>query len=160
MKVPANIISTGKYTQGNEFMYSDNYESYQGYYYEINNKTFAGKEFNTNAREIIKLDSSKVNKLKSNPETSTYGFLSNNTIEENKASGIVYLGEDIIRYFAKKLNNNPALIREIDKNTFEMLKTDPIYQTIAVNIPASEETSLELEQADKQMPGLKDFLLG
>jgi len=53
MKVPANIIET-KYTSGNEFVFSFNYKYYQGYYYELNDKIFAGKEFNINAPELVK----------------------------------------------------------------------------------------------------------
>lgn len=162
MKVPANIIQTGKYTQGSEFMYLDTYENYQGFYYILNNKYFAGKVFSNIARELIKFDSSKVNKLKKDPKTSAYANASGINIKENKAPAIVYKGDTIIRYFAKKLNVSPTLIREIDKQTFDQLQSDPLYQTVSVIILPGDFNldSNEINRANQQMPGLKAFLIG
>ena len=58
MRVPANIITENKYTIGKEYIDKKTHKLYQGYYYELNNKFFAGKEFNNNAPEIIKIKSS------------------------------------------------------------------------------------------------------
>ena len=162
MKIPANIIQTGKYTQGQEYMYADTYENYQGYYYVLNNKFFAGKIFNNLARELVKFDSTKVNKLKKDPKTAVYGKASGVNIKESKASGIVYKGDTIIRYFAKKLNVVPILIREINKKTFDELQSDPLYQTTSVIIAPGDFNldSNEINKANQQMPGLKSFLIG
>ena len=49
MRIPANIISKDKYTIGNEYLYLDTYKEYQGFYYELSNKFFAGVDFNLEA---------------------------------------------------------------------------------------------------------------
>jgi hypothetical protein len=72
MKVPSNIIVKSQYTQGKEFIYSDTYEMYQGYYYEMNSRYFIGRTFDPNAREILKLQSDKVDKLRLNSKLSTF----------------------------------------------------------------------------------------
>jgi hypothetical protein len=40
MRIPKNIISENLYTQGNEFVDAKTNSPYQGYYYELNNKTW------------------------------------------------------------------------------------------------------------------------
>ena len=42
MRAPSNIVTTSKYTLGKEFVLADSYKDYQGYYYEISGKYFAG----------------------------------------------------------------------------------------------------------------------
>ena len=67
-----------------------------------------------------------------------------------------------IRYFIKKINQFPIIIKEINEQTYNNYKNNPFYQSIAVKLPASDFKidTKELDQADKQMPGLKAFLLG
>jgi hypothetical protein len=163
MKIPSNIISLGKYTIGNEFINSKTNESYQGYYYEISNKFFIGKEFNINAPEIIKI--SNKNTLLNNPKTKIYSQISNITSQNLSLPSYNYIPlielkesdlEDITRYFIKKLNSNPILIREIDKKTFNTIKNHPLYQTVSI----TEPELLYPKQVEKQMSGLVAFLLG
>jgi hypothetical protein len=162
MKTPSNIIVKNQYTIGKEFIYSDTYENYQGYYYEINSRYFIGKVFNPNAREILKLNSDKVDRLRLNSLTSIFGKLSKVKLSNNKLSSFIYTGKNSIRYFAKKLNNNPILIKEIDKNTFDSIQQDdPIYQTISIKFPIGGyfEGQKSLDEAEKKMPGIKTFIL-
>lgn len=161
MKVPANIIVKSQYTQGKEFIYSDTYETYQGYYYEMNSRYFIGRTFDPNAREILKLQSDKVDKLKLNPKLFTFiSLLKTKLPNITKISSILPDGRNSTRYFAKKLNYNPILIKEISEDTFNKLQTDPTYQTITLTLSAGDYDPVILDQADKQMPGLKSFLLG
>jgi hypothetical protein len=162
MKTPSNIIVRNQYTIGKEFVYSDTYENYQGYYYEMNSRYFVGKVFDPNAREILKLQSDKVDKLKLNNFTSIFGKLSKIKLPNNKLSfSPLEENNPPIRYFVKKLNNNPILIKEIDKNTFDSIQTNPIYQTISIESPAGRyfEGQKSLDEAEKQMPGIKSFIL-
>jgi len=161
MKVPSNIIVKSQYTQGKEFIYSDTYEIYQGYYYEMNSKYFIGRTFDPNAGEILKLQSDKVDKLKLNPKLFTFiSLLKTKLPNTTKISSIIPDGRNSTQYFAKKLNYSPILIKEINEETFTNLQTDPTYQILSLTLPASDYDPAILDQADKQMPGLKSFVLG
>lgn len=161
MKVPSNIIVRSQYTAGKEFIYADSYEEYQGYYYGMNNKYFVGQVFDPNAREILKINSDKVDKLKLNSKLFAFISLLKTQIPGNiKIPSIVPDGRNATRYFAKKLNYNPILIKEIDENTSAQLQLDPTYQVLSLTLPASDYDPAILDDADKKMPGIKDFLLG
>lgn len=161
MRVPANIISKGKYTIGKEYLYLDTHKEYQGFYYEISNKFFAGVDFDPNAREIIKKDNIKVNKLLLNPKTAEYGkiariqFIStpppplSNTL--NGPDGL----EEFDAYFYKKMVGKDILIKEIGKEAYSQYINNPIYQVIKVKVNNGDVgiTSEELNKADKKMPG-------
>jgi hypothetical protein len=109
MKVPSNIIVKDQYTQGKEFIYSDTYENYQGYYYEMNSRYFIGRVFDPNAREILKLQSDKVDKLKLNSKLSIFINLLKTKIPSSiKIPSTLPDGMNSTRYFAKKLNYTTA----------------------------------------------------
>lgn len=164
MKVPANVITTNQYTSGKEFMYLSSYKEYTGYYYTLYDKFFAGKEYSDNAPELIKIISSETNPLLTRPDTYVYGFLSKKKLNGIKFKSINFnpTNEDYeqgfqIRYFSKKVNVNPILIKEINKATFEKLQNDPFYQTLRTEYPF-DVTEKYLNEVDKQMPGLKIYL--
>jgi hypothetical protein len=165
IRIPSNQVVESKYTQGGEYILLSTHREYQGYYYELNNKLFAGKEFNINAPEIIKLTSDKVNKLLLNPSTKDYGKLSNIKIQSTQIRSIPnaptneeYDAGFKIRYFIKKVNETSFInIKEVNKDTFDNLQFNPLYQTLKVkyDLSATEEQTNDL---DKKMPGLKAFL--
>jgi hypothetical protein len=161
MKVPANIIET-KYTSGNEFVFLFNYKYYQGPYYELNGKTFVGKEFNVDAPELIKADSKEINPLLTSAKTLVYGSLNKIKLNDKFPSSIISKGNinGGTRYFSKKNNNNPILIREITKETFNQYKDNPIYQTISIDFPEGGYFGEQqnLDNAEKIMPGIKAFI--
>jgi hypothetical protein len=127
----------------------------------MNSRYFIGRTFDPNAREILKLQSDKVDKLKLNPKLFTFiSLLKTKLPNITKISSILPDGRNSTRYFAKKLNYNPILIKEISEDTFNKLQTDPTYQTITLTLSAGDYDPVILDQADKQMPGLKSFLLG
>jgi hypothetical protein len=158
MRVPKNRIKEGKYTSGGELMDVSTNTPYKGYYYEMNGMQYAGKTFDPKA---IKLSPIKDrNKLFNNASTAIFSLISGITsqaISSTSVSGKPINISDspyIVKYYAKKLNVQPIVIREIDENTYKSLQTDPLYQTTFVG------DKQNVDQAEKQMPGIKAFLQG
>ena len=159
--IPKNIIIESKYTQGKEYRLVSTYNEYQGYYYEMNGRAFAGKEFNVNAIELISFSSTNINPLLTNPSTYVYGVFTKttkltsstivNTLVTDNDPNIDLPGEET--YYAKKLNQIPYSIKKIDKSTYTTLQSDPFYETTVLNAYYSNST-----QAERQMPGIKAFL--
>jgi hypothetical protein len=168
IKLPANQALKSKYTPGpEEYVYLKTYEPYIGYYYEINGRTFAGQIFSTNAPEIIKFDKKINNILLQNPDTEMYAKLSGMSVNSFELKGIPFNPSNkqieqgyITRYFAKKIISNTFLdIKEVDQDTFKVISNDPLYTTLRINYTFSS-TDKELNEFDKQMPGLKEYLQG
>jgi hypothetical protein len=155
VKVPANIIET-KYTSGNEFVFSFNYKYYQGHYYELNDKIFAGKEFNVNAPELIKADSKEINPLLTSTKTLVYGSLSKIKLNNTNVKGIVPQDTDLVSFYCKKINTNPILIKQINEQTYYVLKNDPLY--IITYIGNYKGIDQDINDASKQIPELRDWL--
>lgn len=183
MRKPKNQILTNQYTSGGDFIEKETLQTYQGYYYEDNGKYYIGKEFSPNAKELIKPEKSKENTLLTRLSPLAIGLLASNlsklkglvSVDKVRAkAGFQLTPNDsqrgyALRYFAKKINSNPILIREIDLNTFNQLKTDITYQSISIKyytpvaVGDTNENFFdpkELDEADKKMPGLKAFLIG
>lgn len=154
LRLPQNQAVTSKYTSGKEYMFVQTYKEYIGYYYELNSKLFAGKEFNFNAPELIKIDSSKVNKLLTNPATYVYGKISGISIPNQKPISHVFQYDSNIRYFA--YNNTKKLIKEVTKESFESLQSNPIYATVSLSYKDGFDDN-ELKQAESTVPGIKTF---
>lgn len=157
LNIPKNKIIQNKYTSGGEYVTDKEYKEYKGYYYELNNKVYAGKEFNISASVLIKADSKEINRLITNPLTSLYGAVYGGRIPQSDITSVPFTGEEKIRYFIKKINVVPSVIKEISGDNFQQVKTDPLYQSIEVNFKYSM-TDAELDNLDKQMPGIKAYL--
>ena len=138
--VPGGSIVENQYTLGSELSEKNTGKVYQGYYCIIGNKYYTGKTYTNVSIELVKIIIQS---------TTTSSFNSN--FPNNR------FGE---RYFAKKVNFNPVLIREINKESFTVLSSDPFYQTLSINGVEIFSGSKALDKADKQMPGLKTFLVG
>ena len=77
VKLPLNQSVKYQYTMGGEYVLPSNTEiPYIGYYYELNGRAFAGKEFRYDAPEILKNTLKSSNPLFQNPETLNYAKLS------------------------------------------------------------------------------------
>jgi hypothetical protein len=164
MNIPSNAITLNQYTLGKEFVYLTSNKEYTGYYYIVSDRYFAGKSFNINSPEIIKINSDKVNIFLTKPSTYTYGLLTKVKINKTRVNSITFnpTDEDIergfkVRYFIKQLNVTPILIREVKKDNFEELQSNSIYQTIQIDYYFNS-TEEELNEIDKRMPGLKAYL--
>jgi hypothetical protein len=160
MVVPSNLIKKN-YTAGKEFVYSSTQKEYQGHYYELNGKYFVGKDFNIYAAELVKKNSSGINPLLLNPSTYLYGALSKLTpIGNNPPSSFFYNynSDSDIRYFLLKFNVTPRLIKEVNKQTFDEYKSNPLYLSVSLSYSGGFNPS-ELDEAEKKISGIKDFVL-
>ena len=155
LRVPQNKIVQSKYTAGKEFMFNKTYREYIGYYYELNENLFAGKEFSPTAPELIKIDSSKVNSLLTSPSTYVYGKVSGIKLNNSIISSLTYQYKSNIRYFSYQINRN--LIKEIDEDTFNNLKPNPLYTTILLNYIGGFNDN-ELKEAEKIIPGITTYV--
>jgi hypothetical protein len=161
LKIPKNIIIESKYTQGKEYMTINTYKEYQGYYYELNDRVFAGKEFDVFAPELIRFSSNKINPLLTRLSTYAYAALSQK--QNNILSTVINIlatdinpntdksGEET--YYTRKINEIPYSIKQIDKKTYNNTLKDPIYQSVILKADYSN-----IDQAEQQIPGLKAFL--
>lgn len=162
IRIPSNKIQS-KYTSGGELMFKETYREYMGYYYELNNNIYAGKEFNSSAPELMKINSPKVNRLLTNPATLIYGKISKIKLPSSVIPSFIYQSNKQTtrfadRYFTQKTNVVPIIIKEIDKDTYNIIKNDPIYVSIIIKWDNEGSNTLTLENAEKQMPGIKKFL--
>jgi hypothetical protein len=163
IRVPKNIIIEAKYTIGNEFIILPSYQEYQGYYYEMNGKFFAGKLFNEIAPQLNKIDVLKMNNLLNKPSTFLYGNLSKIKLNNSNIPSYIFQPSKddydkgySIRYFYNKNNVTPTIIREINKETHDNLINNPLYHIISIKWYISFDN--DLDKAEKQMPGFKAFL--
>ena len=164
MRIPSNKIVTGKYTSGGELVDAKTNAPYQGYYYELNKSLYAGKEFNNNAPELVKIENA--NKLYNRYATALYSAISGVTsqlLQQPKLVGVNTSSNTVnsknpTKFFTKKTNVQPIIIKEVDENTYESLQNNPIYQTTYVGTYNGK--SQTLDQAEKQIQGIKTFLLG
>jgi len=133
LKIPQNQVVESKYTIGKEYMFVSTQNEYQGYYYELNGKTFAGKEFNTDNPEIIKIQSIDFNKLLGNAATYAYGKISGTKIYTDVINSFPLSittnlldkeGEYFLQFFSKKSNLNT--IKSIDEETYISIKKNPL----------------------------------
>lgn len=164
LRIPKNQIVASKYTAGKEYMFIDTYREYIGYYYELRGKTYAGKEFSIGAPELIHIYSDQVNKSLMNPNTYIYGKVSGTKIVQTKIESTVFTPTEDdykkgskVRYFIKKMNVYPILIKEVNQITYESVKNDPLYQSLKADIKLYP-TEYDLNELDKQMLGIKDYL--
>jgi hypothetical protein len=157
MKIPANIIETGKYTVGGELVYKETQASYKGYYYILNKRYFTGKEYTSDAPELVKIEQS--NTLLYRPTTAIFSAISGITAKSLRSPKIPSLQSDArsapsIRYFSQQVNVKPTIIKEISKETYDSLQGNSLFITTFIG------PNQTIDQAEKQMPGLKAFLIG
>jgi hypothetical protein len=146
-----------KYTSGNELVTINTNTPYQGYYYETNNKIYAGKEFQYNAPELVKISQS--NKLYNNSSTALFSYLSGVTSQQLSTPKLTNIPNDIpVKFYCRKTNEFPIIIKEIDENTYSSLQQTPIYKTAFIGTYKNKTQTID--QAEKEFPGIKDFLLG
>ena len=134
LKIPKNLIVTSKYTSGGEYMFKSTQKEYKGYYYELNGKIYAGKEFKTDSNELLKININNINPFLSRASTSTYGFLSNININSGTVNSLFVINSDegfyepeVPLFFCKKINETPPKINRISEETYISLQKNPIY---------------------------------
>lgn len=171
IRIPLNTIVTSKYTAGNELIVESTNAIYVGYYYELNNNLYAGKIFDSKAPKLI-LIKDRNTLLDRNNSLAIFSVVSGITSQQlqtpkfSSLPGIQSQSTEstITRFYCKKVNNQPILIKEINEDDFKSLQSNAIYQTITIQFTASpgyaKGIPQNLEQAEKQMPGIKAFIEG
>jgi hypothetical protein len=135
--IPADKILESQYTRGNEFVSLTTGKYYQGYYCIISgNKYYEGKTYNSQSKQLKKVE----------PTPVTAAPVS---LPPQKTA---------TRYFIKKVNIFPAVIKEVDEQTYNILVNDAYYQKATVEGGMVFRNSPELDKAEAQMSGLKAFL--
>ena len=166
MRFPKNQIKENQYTSGGEFVLVGSGKLYTGYYWQFKDNYYVGKAPNNdnNLIQIKKITPEDIKKIeiKNNISPSAAFALGNNIINKlssiTTVTSIVPQNTDEMRYFSKKINQTPFIIKEINQDTFNTLKTDPFYQTTSIPGNLVFFGSNELDRAEQQMPGLKIFL--
>lgn len=161
LKIPQNQIVKSQYTSGGEYMFISTQNEYQGYYYELNGKIFAGKEFNTNNPEIVKIQSDSFNKLLGKASTYVYGKISgakikNSIVKSLPKSDNPNINDVGTKFYCSKVNISPILIKEIDEQTYINLQKDPLYKITYTGTYNDKFQSID--EAEKQLPGVKAFI--
>ena len=167
MRVPKNIIQTGKYTSGGEFVEEKTNKPYQGYYYELNGSLYTGREYSIDAIKIIKKQDQ--NQLYNSSNTALFSLVSGITSQQLLTPPINSINvnnlydegiplDSSTRFFTQKINVNPIIIKEVDEKSYISVQGNPLYKTTFTGIYNNINQSLI--QANDQMPGLRTFLGG
>ena len=153
---PSNIILSNQYTSGNEYIYAESRQPYQGYYYELNSKFFVGKTFNSSSPELIKVNSAAAtNPLKSNPSSSLYSDSYGKDLPNDNITSI-NLAEGIsgIKYVAKKNNSNKVFF--ISEEDYNNNQNNSLY--VLAQLPYDSEFGFFLSAENlKKMPELESI---
>jgi hypothetical protein len=134
--IPADKILENQYTRGSEYV-DNNGKYYQGYYCVVlNTKYYTGKTYTPQSVELSKVGATQPISIPTSlpPQTTP------------------------TRYFLKKVNHYPIIIKEVDEMTYNMYKNDSFYQSTTVESKMIFRNSPELDKAESQMSGLKIFL--
>jgi hypothetical protein len=149
-QIPKNRIKENQYTNGTgignnlSLRFTVSKVPYVGFYNVINgSKYFTGKVYDNNSKPL-----EKYNIIQTLPSVIA-------------AAGSIATGANLntsignIRYFYKDLTSNNINIKEINQSSFNQLSGNPsmIYQVISYN-----SNTQDLEEVNKQMPGLLAFL--
>jgi hypothetical protein len=154
LKIPQNQIVKSKYTSGHEYVFSSTYKLYQGYYYEMNGKIFAGKEFNINNPELVSIKSTIINTLLTKASTYVYGKISKNIIPTSVPKPHFFQYDSEVRYYSYQTNQN--LIKEINEASFNDIQSNPLYKTVFLSFKGGFNKD-ELAVAEKTIPGITTF---
>ena len=165
IRIPQNQIVKSKYTAGKEYMFKLTHKEYIGYYYELNDKTFAGKEFNSNAPLLVKIIPENINNLLTKAATYVYGRVSGTTLPQSKVNSTIfsptekdYQNISTNRYFTQKVNSNPILIKEINEDSYKQIQRDPLYISIIIKWNVTGDNTNVVNEAEKKIPGISIFL--
>jgi hypothetical protein len=159
MRAPKNIAKIN-YTTGEKYLDS-NFNPYVGYYCEIKGKAYPGKIYTGRSKQLI-LASSLVKDNKVN----SYFFNLIDVIPQEDEEGHISTDEKfVLRYFVKYIHAVPIYIKEVNIDTYNSIKNNPLYQTVVLNCNVSGAFRRggtfnidEVEQADKTMHGIKLYL--
>lgn len=155
MLVPSNKIQKNKYTLGGELVEKKTNNPYKGYYCIVGTSYYTGKSYTSSSIELIKF--TQTNQLLNNSRTAAYSVVSGITSDSLKTPVITSkLNSDFdnVRYFCRQVNIQPINIKEVNKETYNKVKINALFQTTFIG------PGKTIEQANQELPGLKLFLEG
>jgi hypothetical protein len=119
---------------------------------------YTGKEYNETAPEIVKIQ--QTNNMLFRSSTAIFSSLSGITSQMLQSPKITSVQPNTEsnsvpeRYFSSQINIQPTIIKEISKDTYDSLQGNALYKTTFVG------PNQTIDQAEREMPGLKTFLEG
>jgi hypothetical protein len=166
MRLPKSQLKENQYTSGNEFIDTSNNKSYSGYYFIANGRYFIGKTFDLKAIELKRITPTEVNTLNiinnlpSNLPSSISSKLATSVSSDTAVVTSIPADSSTgdFRYFSKQTNVSPTIIKEVSQSTFNSIKSNPLYQTLAVSSNSVYVNSPILNEAEKTFSGIKVFL--
>ena len=154
IQIPKNRILENQYTNGTgigknlALRFVRSKIPYIGFYCIINgSKYFTGKTYDEKTSRP--LEKYSIIQAASNALAGAGSVVT-------QANSLLSDKSNITRYFYKDLNVKDIKIKEIDQKTFNVLsqRNDPSFQVISFN-----SQTQTLEDVNKQMPGLREFLV-
>lgn len=151
IQIPKSRILENQYTNGTgigknlALRFVRSKIPYIGFYVVINgNKYFTGRAYDDKSRPLEKY----------NILSAAFSLVAAAGSIVTKANSLS--SKDVIRYFYKDLTVKDISIKEIDKDAYNKLAgtLSPNYQVISYN-----SATQSLDEVDKQMPGLRTFLV-
>lgn len=141
---PKNKVSPNQYTQGNEYVFASSGNDYTGYYYKtFDGKFFTGKTPTYNDFELVPkrnnpTELKEYTNILTNKNNRIFNVLNPNANSTKQAihipSSIMsptdedYTNGSFTRYFAKRINNDPITIFEINQQTYnDLFNKSPKY---------------------------------
>ena len=166
MRLPKSQLTENQYTSGNEFIDTSNNKVYSGYYFTASGRYFIGKTFDLKAIELKRITPTEVNTLNiinnlpfNLPSSTTSKLAASVSSDTAVVTSIPPdSGTGRFRYFSKQTNIVPTIIKEVSQSTFDNIKSNPLYQTLAISTNGIYIDSPILGEAEKTFSGLKAFL--
>jgi len=167
MRLPKSQLTENQYTSGGEFINTSTNRVYSGPYWIGNGRYFTGKIFDLNSIELKRITPQEIQKVditNNLPNNLPKSVSSNitNTVLNNSSTSVTSIPVNSntgkFRYFSRQTNVTPSLVKEISQSTFDNIKSNALYQTLAISSNAIYKDSIVLNEADKSFQGIKGFL--
>ena len=139
MFYPLSKITPSLHTSGSEFFLKETQKDYKGSYYSTyDGKFFTEKTPSSNSKELIKY--SKLSTRSENSVSSLYNKITNtgkSSPKYIKAFTVLpteadYANGFIQRYYTRRVNGDASSIKEVNKEDFNTVKTNPLYTQVEV----------------------------
>jgi hypothetical protein len=134
MFYPLSKITPNLFTSGNEYFFKETQLDYKGYYYSTyDDRFFTDKSPSDASKELLKYSSFIIKS--ENFTASTYNNLTNTQVQGTISTAqhtptpteADYKKGVIQRYVTKRVNGDNSTIQEVNQETFNSLKTNPLY---------------------------------
>jgi hypothetical protein len=165
MRPPKNQILENLYTIGNEYLLIRTYDNYVGYYHSVSGKKYIGATYKPNSielvpytenREVAAYNLSKIDPVYMRINPSIINIIKK---DEFPIVRVNYTPSPntLYRFFIKRANETNSPILEVNKQTYINARATKFYYTLNI-LWGPNASSLDYNQFEKQMPGIKVFL--